>query len=152
MLLSEGFRLPDGRCDNTLYPMEAAYENAARVKNYARISAIFQEATQILRQNVYYTRSLTSADEPVYQLIVLIYVIILVVWTASVMQRAMQKKVRFAALVTGILLLGWITVRLINYQLSTINCFRFKPVSLVQLLSVSTDLACSACVVSLGNR
>ena len=118
LLLSEGFRLMDGRCDNVLYPDAAAYKNAAKIMDYEHIDAILKEAAIVLRRDVLYTRLVTSADEPGYQFFVLIYCIIVVVWTASVMQRAMQKGVRRAALLSGILLLGWITARLINYQLS----------------------------------
>jgi len=35
LLLDAGFRLPDGRCDASLYPQAAAYENAVRVTDYS---------------------------------------------------------------------------------------------------------------------
>jgi len=108
----------DGRCDGDLYPGAEAYKNAAMIADYTQINAILPEASLIIRQDVLFTRMLTIDDDPGYQLVILIYCIVVVVWTASVMHRTMQRGARRAALASAILLLGWITARLINYQLS----------------------------------
>lgn len=48
---------------------------------------------------------------------VLLYMILVVVWLNSVINRAARKGVRRTALSTGIIMLGWITLRLIKYQI-----------------------------------
>jgi len=47
----------------------------------------------------------------------LLYIILVVIWTSSVIRRAMQKSIRRAVLLMGIILLGWITARLLKYQM-----------------------------------
>lgn len=116
LLLSAGFRLIDGRCDDVFYPNAAAYERAAAVMDYAHLNTVLEDVTLVLRRNVLHTRLYTSADGREHQFFVLLYSILVVIWTASVIRRAMQKGVRRAVLVTGIVLLCWITVRLIKYQ------------------------------------
>ena len=71
----------------------------------------------LLSRSVLPSRLYSSADHRGYQLFVLCYMILVVIWIASVIRRAMQKGVRRAALFTGIALLGWITLRLIKFQL-----------------------------------
>jgi len=61
-----------------------------------------------------------------HQFFTLLYISIVVLWTASVFTRVVQKKVRRTVLYTGVILLGWIIVRLIKYQLplgSVMNIF-----------------------------
>lgn len=116
LLLSAGFRLLDGRCDDTLYPGASDYGSAAAVTDYTHLNTFFQDIFRIFRRNVLHTRLYSSSDAREHQFFVLIYMILVVIWIASVVRRAMQKGVRRAALVTGIALLGWITLRLIKYQ------------------------------------
>ncbi len=115
LLLSGGFRLLDGRCDDTFYPA-AAYENADSVTDYDRLNSVFQDVPRVFRRNVQHIHLYTSADGREHQLFALVYMILVVIWTASVIRRAMQKGVRRAVLLTGAILLCWITVRLIKYQ------------------------------------
>jgi len=59
----------------------------------------------------------SSADGREHQSWVLAYIIIIVIWLATLMNRIAHKNMRKTALVIGILLLGWIFARLISYQL-----------------------------------
>ena len=117
LLLANGFRLPDGRCDETVYPGAAAYASASTVKDFERLNTACQDTTRLLRRTVLRTRMYTSADGREHQLFALIYISVVALWTASVVNRAVQKGVRRAALYTGIILSGWMIVRLINYQI-----------------------------------
>ncbi len=117
LLLSSGFRLLDGSCDASLYPAAQAYENAATMTNFAHLNTVCQEVTRIYRRDVQHVRLYTSADGREHQLFVLLYTALVVIWTASLVRRAMQKSVKQAALFIGMLLLGWITLRLIKYQM-----------------------------------
>ena len=70
----------------------------------------------MFRRDVLHSHLYASADAREHQFFVMAYIILVVVWLASVINRAMQKGVRRAALLTGIILLGWIIVRLVKYQ------------------------------------
>ncbi|MGI6169435.1 MAG: histidine kinase N-terminal 7TM domain-containing protein, partial [Christensenellales bacterium] len=117
LLLSRGFRLLDGRCDETLYPDWADYENADVVTDYEHFNTVLQDVHRAFRRSVLRTRLYTSADTREHQFFALVYMVLVIVWTAWFLRRAMQKGVKRAAAVTGIILLGWITVRLIKYQI-----------------------------------
>ncbi|MGI6174770.1 MAG: hypothetical protein ACOYJC_01140 [Christensenellales bacterium] len=117
MLLSAGFRLLDGRCDGTLYPAEAAYGNAAAVLDYVHLNTVFKDVENVFRRNVLHTRLYSSANGREHQFFALIYMVLVVIWTAAMFRRATHKNVRRAAPIAGIILLGWITVRLIKYQI-----------------------------------
>ena len=117
LLVTAGFRLPDGRCDSTLYPAAAAYKPAARISDYSRFNVVCQDSDRIFRRGVRNIRLYTSVDGREHQLFPLLYMIILIVWAASAFRRAMQKNVRRAALLTVIILLGWMTARLIKFTI-----------------------------------
>lgn len=116
LLLAAGFRLPDGRCDPALYPGEEAYKRASRVADYGHLSIVCQGVNQVLRRTVLRTRLFGSVDSREHQLFALLYAVLVIVWTAAVVRRAMQKRVWRACRTVGILLLCWIAVRLVKYQ------------------------------------
>ena len=121
ILLDTGFRLISGYCDATLYPDAAAYENSVKLTDYTHHSAFSEDSFRYFRRSVLHTRMYSSADGREHQLFVLIYIVIVVAWISSFIHRAMQKAVRRAAFFTGLILLGWIMVRLIKYQISPIS-------------------------------
>jgi len=121
LLLSAGFRLLDGRCDEALYPDAAAYENADRVTDLDHFNIVSQDFTRDFRRGVIHIRLYTSAETREHQYFVLIYMIIVILWLSSVIHRAMQKSVRRAAFITGIILLGWILVRLVKWQIDDLT-------------------------------
>ena len=117
LLLESGFRLPDGRCDKALYPDAAEYIRASTVKDFGYLNAVVQAMTRMLRRNVLHIRMYTSADGREHQFFALLYMSIMVLWIALVLYRVAQKRIRRAVLYIGIILLSWMIVRLINYQL-----------------------------------
>ena len=116
-LISAGLRLLDGRCDDNLYPDAVEYEAAVNVTDYDRFNTICLNGERIFRRTVLNTRLYSSVDNREHQLFPLLFIIILIVWAASVFRRAMQNNVRKSALVTVIILLGWMFVRLFKYQI-----------------------------------
>ena len=118
LLISAGLRLIDGQYDDALYPPAEAYETASRVWDYVRFNTLCLDSDRIFRREVRHTRLYSSADGREHQLFPLIYMIVLIVWNASVFRRAMQKSVRRSAFVTGVILLGWMTARLIKFQIA----------------------------------
>ncbi|MDL2224594.1 hypothetical protein LJC20_00075 [Eubacteriales bacterium OttesenSCG-928-M02] len=121
--LAAGLRLPDGRCDATLYPDISAYENADMVKDYDHLLTTCQDVNRVFRRNILHTRLYSSTDQREHQYFAMVYIILIIIWTASFIQRAMQKGVQRATLFTGIILLGWIVVRLIKYQCIAVTTF-----------------------------
>lgn len=81
-----------------------------RVAALALLCPIFFSGCAAAGDNLF-TPLLSSANYT------LLYIILIVIWTSSVIRRAMQKSIRRAVLLMGIILLGWITVRLLKYQM-----------------------------------
>ena len=123
LLLEHGLRLLDGRCDAALYPGAAAYENARRVTDFDHLNTVSQDVVRRMRREVLHIRMYTGAEGREHQYFALIYIVIITLWSASVVYRTVQKRLRIAAFLTGIILVGWIIVRLIKYQLSANSIF-----------------------------
>ncbi|MDL2236187.1 hypothetical protein LJC07_08670, partial [Christensenellaceae bacterium OttesenSCG-928-L17] len=135
-LLSAGLRLLDGRCDSALYPNASAYTNAGEIQDYTHFGTASQDVFRVFRRRVLHARMYSSTDQREHQYFVMLYMVLVIVWTASFVQRAMQKAVRRAALFTGAILLGWIVVRMLKYQLleaNTLNRFFWYAFYLFQL-------------------
>jgi hypothetical protein len=124
LLLANGFRLLDGRSYDTLYPDAAAYENASVITDYEHLITASQNATRTLRKDVLRTRLYSSKDDRQHQWWVLVYIIIVLVWLASFMNRIANKNMRRTILLAGILLMGWMLARLLSYQLDISTVFR----------------------------
>ena len=118
-LIQAGFRLPDGRCDAELYPPAEDYERAVTPADYTHVNQMAQQTTRILRREVRHVRLFSSADGREHQLFALVYMIVLIVWTGSLMHRTMQKGVRQAVLVCSGLLVGWVILRMLKYQMNS---------------------------------
>lgn len=121
LLLEGGLRLPDGRSDPLLYPPGAAYAPAARVSDFSHLNAALLDGTRTLRRSVYHSRVYTSTDAREHQFFVLAYILLIALWTVSVAHRTMQKGVRRTAIFIGVLLIGWIIVRLLKWQITSEN-------------------------------
>jgi cytochrome c biogenesis protein CcdA len=121
LLMSQGFRLTDGRCDADLYTDAADYAKASGVQDVEHFNTVYPDAGRLFRRAVMHTRIYSSADAREHQLFALVYIIIVIAWTASVFRRAMQKEVRRSALLTGVILAGWMTARLFKYQMIGAN-------------------------------
>ena len=117
LLLLAGFRLTDGRRDSTLYPVAAKYDYANMITDYDRFNTICLDGDRVFRRTVLNTRLYSSVDGREHQLFPLIYIIVLIVWGTSVFRRAMQKNVRQALMFIEIILLCWMIVRIIKFQI-----------------------------------
>ena len=116
-LLGAGYRLPDGDCDESLYPPATAYARAATLSGYGHLNAEIQNTTKIVRREIQHTRVYTSADNHEHQVFALVYIVVVIVWVGLIAYRAMQKGVRLSAFVCCALLIGWLLVRMFKYQL-----------------------------------
>jgi len=93
------------------------YENAVHLADYTHLNTVCRNVTRVMNRTVMRTYLFTSADGREHQMFALLFMALVVVWTASVVRRAMQKGVRRAVLVIGVILLSWSLVRLLKYQL-----------------------------------
>ena len=136
LLTAAGFRLPDGSCDSALYPPAADYARAIQLTDYSHFNTAARDTTRIIRREVRHVRLFTSADGREHQLYALAYMIVVVLWTGSIMHRAMQQGVRRAVLTCSGLLVGWVAVRMIKYQMlsaSTANRYAWYLFYLFQI-------------------
>jgi len=117
ILLAGGLRLPDGRCDEEIYPSTEKYTPAKVLENYNRLNTVMQDWTRVLRRDIRHTHLYRSADGREHIVWVAFFLIIIVAWIAAMMQRVRQKDVRQVIFIAGILLAGWVLTRLIKYQL-----------------------------------
>ena len=117
-LLAAGLRLPDQQSDKNLYPNESEYQRAKRVADTEWLMNFSLDVTRVMRREVLHSRLYSSADMREHQFFVLIFISILVIWAASVIFRAMQKGVQYAAFFTALILVSWMILRLIKYQMN----------------------------------
>lgn len=117
LLISQGYRLLDGRCDERIFASPAAYERALVLCDFVHLSTALEDAARIFEREVLHTHLYTTADDREHQFFALCYMVLIILWTDSVVRRAAQKGVRRGALSIGAILLGWAGIRLIRYQL-----------------------------------
>ena len=116
LLYAAGLRLRGGACDPALYG-SANYAPAVHLRNFSHLNTVCQDVIRVYRRTVLRVRLYSSADGREHQLAALLYMALVVAWTAALVRRAMQKGVRRAALAIGVILIGWMAVRLLKYQL-----------------------------------
>lgn len=116
LLLKSKFRLIDGESNFSKYPKEKAYEPAVKVVDYNHFAKTTQYVRSLFEREVLDFHEYMSIDQREHLFFALLYIIIVTIWVTSVIRRSMQKGVTVAAFSTGIILIGWILVRLIRYQ------------------------------------
>jgi len=115
-LLSAGFRLIDEACNESIYPTPEVYRSAAMLYDYAGLNAELQNTTKAFRRDLRHTRLYSSADGQEHQLFAIIYIIAVILWTDSILHRAMQRGVRRSAFICSIFLILWMLVRTLKYS------------------------------------
>ena len=141
VLLDAGFRLPDGRCDQSVYPQEQSYSAAGEPKDLPRLYSILENSTRIYKYSILSERQYLAADGRGQHLTVLLFLLAAMEWTGYVHRRMMQKKIRQAAVQSGIFVIGWVLLRAFKWQLpsGTLNrycwyCYYFFQLGLALLL------------------
>ena len=117
VLLAGGFRLPDGRCDEAIYPEKDRYAPAKVLGDHSRLNGVMQDWTRVLRRDIRHTHLYRSADGREHIILAAAFLVVVVAWISAMMLRVQQKEVRRTIFVSGILLAGWVLNRLIKYQL-----------------------------------
>lgn len=106
----------NGQGDSTYYPSRAAYEPSSRVSDYKYFASAIKDNHCLMEREVLNSKRLVSIDSWEHLHFALLYIIIVTIWSASFVRRSMQKGVSSAALYTGLILNGWVFIRLIKYQ------------------------------------
>lgn len=123
-LLRAGFRLPDGRCDESIYPAAADYGRAAQLSDYSPLNKAGQDASRIFHRSVLRTRRFTAADNRESMLSVIFFILVTIAWAGHMVRRIMSKRVRLLVLVITLLLVLWAALRVFKWQMpvgSTVN-------------------------------
>ena len=113
----------EGKNDYSIYPEAGAYAPAIRVSNYKHFAKVTENVSCLIQRDVFKSKRYMSIDNREHLYSALFYIILVTIWTASVLRRSMQKGIRYAAFFTGIILNGWTLVRLIKYQVDEIPTF-----------------------------
>ena len=117
LLLSAGFRLPNGQSDLSMYPAPEAYEVAVYPSDTVRLNRLFESTTRTVRRSILHTHLFNTADGREHHLMVLCFTVLVMLWTGYVLHRTLQKKVRLAVLLSSILMVGWVLLRTFKWQL-----------------------------------
>ena len=117
-LREAGFRLVSGDCEAELYPPEEEYARAAQLEDYGRMNELCQDCARLIRRRVERTRLYSSADQREHILVAAALQTVVTIWLYSVVRRTAKWEIRYIATLTGIMLVGWIALRCIKYQLS----------------------------------
>lgn len=116
LLLESKLRLLNGENSFFIYPDKVDYAPAVRVNDYKYFAKTTQDVNSLIERDVLNSKKYMSINNREHILIALIFIIIVNIWTVSVMKRSMQKGINYSAFFTGVILNGWTLVRLIKYQ------------------------------------
>ena len=120
LLIGANLRLLDGQGNPALYPDEIQYRPGIRVNDYEYFAKFTENVESKIERRVFDSRLYMSIDNREHIFFALIYIIVVTIWEAALLHRTIQKGVSYAAFFTGIVLIGWILVRLIKYQVEAI--------------------------------
>ena len=141
ILIESGLRLTDSRCNETIYPPPEQYTPALLLtpnstlqtpnsqpltpnsQLLTHINIITQSWLRVFRRDILHTRLYSSADSLEHIVFASIFIIITAIWVGSLMQRSRQKNIRRVILFTGILLIVWILMRILKYQIDDETTF-----------------------------
>ncbi|HHX59385.1 MAG TPA: hypothetical protein GX707_01405 [Epulopiscium sp.] len=117
VLLASNLRLLNGESNASTYPNKEAYEPAIRVSDYQHFANMTKNINSLIERKVFNAKKFMSVDHKEHLHFALIYIIIITIWSVSLVRRSMQKGLSYAAFFTGIILNSWVLVRLIKYQI-----------------------------------
>ena len=86
-------------------------------EDYDRFLAITRDSSRDLRRQVLHTRLYTTADLREHILSALLIVVAILLWKGTVSHRMIRRDVRRVVIVMSWLMVGWLLLRLLKYQL-----------------------------------
>ena len=118
ILFESGSRLPDGSCDETIYPAPGQYEAARALENYSHLNAVTQGWRKVMNREVKHVWFLGGADLREDVIYAAVFIIIAAIWVGSMMRRSQQKNIRRVIFVMGVFLAGWVLIRHFKWQIN----------------------------------
>ena len=115
-LLAAGLPLADGRRPDG-YPDNRAYRDAVHPEDFARLLSVTEDTDRDIRRSVCHTRLYSSADHREHTLAALLVSAMAIFWMGTVSQRILRRDIRRTAALVGWLVVGWIFLRLLKYQI-----------------------------------
>ncbi len=119
-LVGANLRLLDEQSNSSLYPSKIKYRSAIKVKDYKYFAKLTENIDSKIERQVFKSKLYMSINNREHLFFALIYIIAVIIWEAALLHRTIQKGVSYAAFYTGIILIGWVLVRLIKYQVDSI--------------------------------
>ena len=116
-LIDSGLRLPDGSCDEKIYPAPELYVSAELLGDYTRLNNVTQGWRKIMNRQVQYIWLYSGADLRGDVLFTVAVIIIAAMWVGSMMRRSQQKNIRHVIFTLGVFLSGWILIHLLKWQI-----------------------------------
>ncbi len=120
LLIEANLRPLDGQNNSSLYPEQEDYKPAVRVKDYNKFSEFTQNIEPKMERYVFKSQLYMSIGNDEHLFFALMFIIVTIIWINFLLYRSIQKGVSYASFFTGIILISWILVRLIKYQIDTI--------------------------------
>ena len=115
-LLAAGLPLADGRRPDG-YPDNRAYRADVHPEDFARLLSVTEDTDRDIRRSVCHTRLYSSADHREHTLAALLVSAMAIFWMGTVSQRILRRDIRRTAALVGWLVVGWIFLRLLKYQI-----------------------------------
>ncbi|NLC65812.1 MAG: hypothetical protein GX752_02570 [Clostridium sp.] len=116
LLVESKLRTLDGKSSSLAYPSSNKYSFASKISDYEHFARTTRNASCLIERNILNSKRYMSIDNREHLHFALIYIIIITIWISSIILRSMQKGISYSAFFTGIILIGWIFVRLVKYQ------------------------------------
>ena len=127
------FRMTDGTTKAEGYA--ASYENARRLTEVEEFQSLTAQTTRIFRRQVLHTRYLAAASGLEASFAAVMAVVLTIFWAASALHRTTREDIHRAILGAGLMIAGWLLVRLVKYNLAdnTLNRYAWYSYYLFML-------------------
>lgn len=116
-LIRNGLRPLNTKENIKNYPSESSYQSVSQIQDYEHFIKFALKTTSLFSRQVLKERQFFSIDKQEHLMVALVYLTIVTFWAATVIYRATQKPIIYAAIFCGLILSTWTFVRLIRYQI-----------------------------------
>lgn len=115
-LLQAGFRLPDGRCDSSIYPPASEYARAVTLSDYSRLNEAGEGAWRRFCRSVLHSRFYAPADNRESVFSAMVFILVTIAWGGHMMRRIMGRRFRILGFTMVLLLVLWVALRIFKWQ------------------------------------
>ncbi|MDO5695822.1 MAG: histidine kinase N-terminal 7TM domain-containing protein [Eubacteriales bacterium] len=113
-----GYRTLNGRGDRAVYPDVKTYrQRTSRIQDYEEYNRQTERYQPMVRRQIFGTRLYSAADHLEYQMFPILFMILVIIWMGVSYYRVLQLDIRRWILTVGLLILGWVAMRYMRYQI-----------------------------------